>query len=240
MLLIDELKSDLKVIEEKEREITKTKTEQEHERQSLEKNRADLQVLFDESEKLLGELQSEEKKAKDKIDQNDAQIKALDAQIKKYYEEQKRLEEQRRKEAEAKNQPYVPVNPVHNGKFIWPLPGYSKITSDFYDTADRSHMHGAIDIAGAGVYGARIVASAPGTIIHAGWYGGYGNCVIIDHGNGVSTRYGHMSTVAVSKGQKVSQGQTIGNVGSTGNSTGPHLHFEYRVNEKIHNPHEIV
>lgn len=230
--LIDELKSDLIDIEEKEKEIIKTKSEQEREREGLEKNRAGLQELFDESEKLLGELQGEEKKAKDRIDQNDAQIKALDAQIKKYYDELNKKNQQ--------SGSYSEKNPKPKGKFIWPLPGYTKITSDYSDTSERSHMHGAIDIAGAGVYGAKIVASASGKVIIAGPYGGYGNLVVIDHGNGISTWYGHMSSVAVKVGDEVSQGQTIGNVGSTGNSTGPHLHFEYRVNGVRRNPREIV
>ena len=241
--LIDELKSDLNTIEEKEKEIIKTKSEQEREREGLEKNRAGLQELFDESEKLLSELQGEEKKAKDRIDQNDAQIKALDAQIKKYYEEQKRKEEAARAAAAAAGHTYTPANPAPSGKFIWPLPGYTKITSGYNDTAERSHMHGAIDIAGPGVYGARIVASASGKVIFAnssGFGGGYGSYVIIDHGNGISTLYAHMSSVAVCVGQQVSQGQTIGNVGSTGISTGPHLHFEYRVNGVRRNPREIV
>lgn len=230
--LIDELKSDLNAIEEKEKEIIKTKSEQEREREGLEKNRAGLQELFDESEKLLSELQGEEKKAKDRIDQNDAQIKALDAQIKKYYDDLNKKNKQNNYDNGDAPKP--------SGKFIWPLPGYTKITSDFYDMSDRSHMHGAIDIAGAGVYGARIVASASGKVIFAGPYVGYGNLVVIDHGNGISTWYGHMSSVAVCVGQQVSQGQTIGNVGSTGHSTGPHLHFEYRVNGVRRNPREIV
>lgn len=238
--LIDGLKNDLITIANKEWEITKTKSEQESERAGLEKNRAGLQDLFDESEKLLNELQGEERKAKSKIDQNDAQIKALNAEIERYYAEQKKREEAAKAAAAAAKRPYVPMHTAPTGKFIWPLPGYNKITSDFHDTADRAHMHGAIDIAGPGVYGARIVASASGTVIRAGTYGGYGNCVVLDHGGGISTWYGHMSSIAVSTGQKVSQGQTIGNVGSTGYSTGPHLHFEYQVNGVRRNPHEIV
>ena len=67
-------------------------------------------------------------------------------------------------------------------------------------------------------------------MIYAGWLGGYGNLVVIDHGNGLATAYGHQSSLAVGTGQTVSQGQVIGYVGSTGHSTGPHLHFEVRVN----------
>ena len=89
-------------------------------------------------------------------------------------------------------------------------------------------LHPGIDI-GAG-YGAPIHAAKSGTVIYAGWMDGYGNFVLIDHGAGFVTGYGHQSRIAVSEGQQVSQGQTIGYVGSTGNSTGPHLHFETRPN----------
>ena len=78
--------------------------------------------------------------------------------------------------------------------------------------------------------GTPIHAAAAGTVIYAGWMEGYGNLVVIDHGNGLSTAYGHQSSIAVGNGQAVAQGQTIGYVGTTGHSTGPHLHFEVRVN----------
>jgi len=89
-------------------------------------------------------------------------------------------------------------------------------------------MHDGIDIAASS--GTPIHAAASGTVIYAGWMEGYGNLVVIDHGNGLSTAYGHQSSIAVGNGQAVAQGQTIGYVGTTGHSTGPHLHFEVRVN----------
>jgi len=107
---------------------------------------------------------------------------------------------------------------------IWPVIG--PVTSPFGMRWGR--MHEGIDIAAA--YGTAIRAAAGGTVIYAGWLGGYGNLVVIDHGNGLATAYAHQSSLAVSNGQGVSQGQTIGYVGSTGHSTGPHLHFEVRVN----------
>jgi murein DD-endopeptidase MepM/ murein hydrolase activator NlpD len=89
-------------------------------------------------------------------------------------------------------------------------------------------FHYGLDI-GAG-FGTPIHAAAAGTVIYAGWYDGFGNFVIVDHGGGLSTTYGHQSQIAVSVGEHVEQGQLIGYVGSTGFSTGPHLDFEVRVN----------
>ena len=89
-------------------------------------------------------------------------------------------------------------------------------------------MHEGIDIGCA--YGTPNRAAAPGTVIYAGWLGGYGNLVVIDHGNGLSTAYAHASSILVGVGQTVAQGRTVSLVGSTGHATGPHLHFEVRVN----------
>ena len=107
--------------------------------------------------------------------------------------------------------------------FIWPVGG--PVVSPFGWRWGR--MHEGIDI-GAG-YGAPIVASAAGVVIYAGWMGGYGNLIIIDHGGGLATAYAHQSSFAIGGGA-VSQGQTIGYVGCTGHCYGPHLHFEVRVN----------
>jgi murein DD-endopeptidase MepM/ murein hydrolase activator NlpD len=108
--------------------------------------------------------------------------------------------------------------------FIWPVNG--PVTSGFGWRWGR--MHEGIDI-GVG-YGTPIHAAAAGRVVYAGWMSGYGNLVAIDHGGGVSTAYGHQSSVAVGVGQVVSQGQTIGYVGCTGHCFGPHLHFEVRIN----------
>jgi murein DD-endopeptidase MepM/ murein hydrolase activator NlpD len=108
--------------------------------------------------------------------------------------------------------------------FIWPVRG--PVTSPFGTRWGR--MHTGIDI---GVpYGTPIHAAASGQVIYAGWMDGYGNLVFIDHGRGISTGYAHQSSIAVSNGQTVSQGQVIGYVGCTGHCFGPHLHFEVRVN----------
>jgi murein DD-endopeptidase MepM/ murein hydrolase activator NlpD len=89
-------------------------------------------------------------------------------------------------------------------------------------------MHEGLDIAGAS--GTPIAAAARGTVIVAGPHGGYGNHVVVDHGGGLSTAYAHLSSIAVSSGQSVGQGTVVGGMGTTGSSTGVHLHFEVRVN----------
>jgi murein DD-endopeptidase MepM/ murein hydrolase activator NlpD len=107
---------------------------------------------------------------------------------------------------------------------IWPI--NAPITSPFGWRWGR--MHTGIDLGAA--YGTSIAAAAAGSVIYAGWLGGYGNLTVIDHGGGLATAYAHQSRIAVSAGESVAQGQIIGYVGSTGHSTGPHLHFEVRVN----------
>jgi len=124
------------------------------------------------------------------------------------------------------------------GTFTWPTPGYRHVSSPFgmrmHPILHVRKMHTGIDIHVP--YGARIVAAGSGKVIFAGRNGGYGNFTMIDHGNGLVTCYAHQSRIAVSTGQHVSKGQTIGYVGSTGMSTGAHLHFEVRVNGTPKNP----
>ncbi len=112
-----------------------------------------------------------------------------------------------------------------------PLSGEPSVTSPFGYRADpflgRLALHPGIDLAEA--YGAEIHAAAAGRVVHAGPAGGYGNMVEIDHGNGLATRYAHMSDVLVEEGETVDKGAVLGRLGSTGRSTGPHLHYEVRV-----------
>ena len=108
--------------------------------------------------------------------------------------------------------------------FLWPVDG--PVTSGFGWRWGR--MHEGVDIAVA--TGTPVRAVAAGTVIHAGWLGGYGNLVVVDHGNGLSTAYAHNSSYAVSVGQAVGQGDVVAYSGNTGNSSGPHVHFEVRVN----------
>lgn len=121
------------------------------------------------------------------------------------------------------------------GSLISPVTGYA-MTSPFGWRWGR--MHEGIDMACA--TGTTIRAADGGTVIYAGWYSGYGLFMEIDHGNGLHTRYGHCSALNVSAGQKVYQGQKIGEVGNTGNSFGSHLHFEVKVNGSVRNPFDYI
>lgn len=126
-----------------------------------------------------------------------------------------------------------------NGIYLACVPVTGRITSRFgANESVRDHTHKGIDIGAAG--GTPIYAAAGGTITYSGWESGYGYLVIIDHGNGVETYYGHCSKLYVSKGQQVNAGDKIAAVGSTGNSTGNHLHFEIRLNGAQVNPQKYV
>jgi len=142
----------------------------------------------------------------------------------------RRLElEFRAHEASLKLKGYVPS--------IWPVDG--KLESGFGGRRNPFggsgfEFHSGQDIEAP--FGASIVAAATGTVAFVGWQNGYGQLVVIDHGGGLTTRYGHLSHIDVQQGQVVSRGEFIGKVGSTGRSTGPHLHYEIRINDEPVNP----
>ena len=136
-------------------------------------------------------------------------------------------------EAQPQPQP-EPAAPGVTGSYMWPVPSSHRISSTYKYRWGRWHT--GIDIDGYALEGYPIVASDGGTVIKAEYYGGYGICVIIDHGGQRQTLYGHMSDVAVNYGDYVSQGQVIGYLGSTGNSTGTHCHFEIILNGSTVDP----
>lgn len=127
-----------------------------------------------------------------------------------------------------------------NGVYLEYLPVTGGTISSRFGSREsvRNHVHKGLDIAAN--YGTPIVAVANGTVKFAGYESGYGNLVIIDHGNGVETYYGHCSKLLVSSGQSVLAGDTIAKVGSTGNSTGNHCHFEIRINDVQVNPQNYL
>jgi murein DD-endopeptidase MepM/ murein hydrolase activator NlpD len=123
---------------------------------------------------------------------------------------------------------------------VWPARGW--VTSDFGQrldpyTAERV-MHEGLDIAAP--HGKEVMSPSDGTVIFAGLEGGYGNVLVIDHGYGVKTRYGHLAKLEVKTGDRVKRGQMVGAVGNTGRSTGPHLHYEVRVNGIPENPRKFI
>ncbi|SKC51009.1 murein hydrolase activator EnvC family protein [Maledivibacter halophilus] len=128
------------------------------------------------------------------------------------------------------------------GQMTWPAPGVRTITSPFgyriHPILRRKKLHTGIDI-GIG-YGENIVAAQSGKVMYADWQGGYGKVVMIDHGGGIVTLYAHNSKLLVKEGQRVERGQVISKCGSTGMSTGAHLHFEVRENGQYVNPEKYV
>lgn len=159
------------------------------------------------------------------------------------YEKHVRDLEKSSQELEAfiqKQQAQGQVRASGSGVFLWPLKG--RLTSSFgwrrHPLWGRRDFHTGQDIAAP--YGSPILAADSGEIIFAGWKTGYGKCIIISHGNKHSTVYAHLSRLYVQAGDIIAKGKTIGLVGSTGWSTGPHLHFEIRVNGKPVNPMEYL
>ena len=123
---------------------------------------------------------------------------------------------------------------------VWPVRGW--VTSDFGTRLDpytsERVMHAGMDIAGP--HGKEVIAPSDGTVVFAGLEGGYGNVLVIDHGYGIKTRYGHLAALRVKAGEKVKRGQVIAALGNTGRSTGPHLHYEVRVNGIAQNPRKFI
>ena len=201
----------------------------------LETKQVELQQKVSEANALLASLESDINAYKSVYDQYEQQQQNVQSQIDKQVEDLRRQEE-----ANKKNDPSYDAGKDNGatGSMMWPCPSCHTITSEFgwryHPIYHTQKYHSGVDIGAS--YGASIVAADGGTVITAGAVSGYGNCVVINHGNGITTLYGHMSSIAVSSGQKVSKGQTIGYVGSTGNSTGPHLHWEVTVNGVRQNP----
>ena len=143
----------------------------------------------------------------------------------------------RQRAAAAHNATLAELNNF-NGQFAWPIPSHSRISSPFgmrmHPILRQNRHHAGIDV-GAPT-GTKLIAAADGIVRFAGWSGGYGNTVIIDHGNNYSTLYAHNSRNRVTTGQRVTRGAHIADVGSTGMSTGPHLHFEIRISNSAVDP----
>lgn len=208
---------------------------------SLEAKKASVETLLQEKQKQLASYESQISTAQGQLDAYEADLKAQEAKIKQIEDEIKRKEEEAKKAAAAAGKTYNTVS-IGNIKFIWPCPSSGRITSGFggrsSPTEGASTNHKGIDI-GAST-GSSIVAAAAGEVIISTYSYSAGNYIMINHGGGVYTVYMHCSELLVSAGTTVSQGQTIAKVGSTGYSTGPHLHFGVRVNGSYVNPSSYV
>lgn len=156
--------------------------------------------------------------------------------IREKEEEMRRRAEKEAREAQGGG--YVMQS--FGGGMIWPISG--PITSEFgwrtHPIFGNARFHSGLDIGGD--YGMPIHAAASGVVIESGWIGGYGNTIMIEHGNGIVTLYGHNESLAVGVGQQVNQGDVIAYCGSTGNSTGPHCHFEVRLNGEPVSPWDYL
>jgi murein DD-endopeptidase MepM/ murein hydrolase activator NlpD len=123
---------------------------------------------------------------------------------------------------------------------VWPTRGW--VTSDFGSRLDpytsERVMHAGLDIAGP--HGKEVLAPSDGTVVFSGLEGGYGNVLVIDHGYGIKTRFGHLASIKVKAGERVKRGDIIAALGNTGRSTGPHLHYEVRVNGIAQNPRKFI
>ncbi len=229
-----QLIDDLKV---QKADIEKEKSDIEAEKAAIEKRKKELTAQSKEIESTQSELQKAYTKSKDAMQDFDA--------LKDKYQSNRDavLAEEKAVEAELQNwykthSSSTSDGTTSNNKFIWPLPGFSRVSSPYGPR--WGGFHSGMDITGGGVFGANIVAAASGKVIQATNHYSYGNYIIVDHGGGYSTLYAHASKLLVSIGQSVHQGQNIALVGSTGNSTGPHLHFEVRVNGTHKDPANFV
>ena len=221
--IMDELIATREELERLQAELESARADEQAVKEEQEAKKAEQQAKVAEAEKVLEELNRNVAEVNRLLDEEDAAAAAIQADI---VRKQAELEAQRQQNG---------TTIVSESGYMWPLPGWYRISSPFgyriNPVSGRAQNHGGIDIPANG--GTPILAAKSGQVITSvygsGSYWSYGNYVVIDHGNGNSTLYAHMSSRAVSEGQMVKQGQVIGYVGTTGNSTGNHLHLEIRV-----------
>ena len=211
-------------------ELTAARQELERLQAELESARAEEQAAKDQQEAKKAEQQAKVAEAQKLLDQINADAaelnRQLDDEMEGAAEIQAEIARKQRQLEEERRQNNVTIDSETN--YLWPLPGYYRLTSLFgyriHPITGKAHSHTGIAIPAPG--GTPIQACKSGQVVTSAYHYSYGNYVVIDHGNGNSTLYAHMSSRAVSEGQMVSQGQTIGYVGTTGSSTGNHLHLE--------------
>jgi murein DD-endopeptidase MepM/ murein hydrolase activator NlpD len=206
-------------------ELLSSKTAVDGQRKVYTEQQQVYETALGDREKLLGELKDVRKTYKRKVAACNQKVVKL-----KQQERIAAKDEQELASALAAQGVINVPRSVSAGGWTWPASG--TVTSGFGYRWGR--LHAGVDIAAP--IGTRINAAKGGVVSYAGVMGGYGNIIVVDHGGGLTTRYAHQSQFAASVGQSVKAGQQIGYVGNTGNSTGPHLHFEVRVNDNPQNP----
>lgn len=234
----------LEKIQKQKEEIKKAKEELESSKRELDTSKASkesvsvqLKTAKNDKDKQVAQLSEDEKKLQSKLDELkqanrsiDSQIKAEQENVRKYIEEQNRKKAQNSNNAKTQNNQAGGTTKAGSSGFIYPVPsGYTRVTTGMYYSSGS--YHGAIDFGSGGINGQPVYAVADGYVVTSTRLSGsYGNYILIAHANGLYTLYAHGQdgSRTVSAGQTVSQGQQIMRVGSTGNSSGPHLHFEVR------------
>lgn len=230
--LINGLKVEMAEIQDEKDEIEADKKQVAANKEELDAKSQELSALVEENEAALARLTASVTDVNSRNNELAREREAVDDEIDAWYRDYYARNPQQSSSGGSSGSG---GSYTGTGNFTWPVPGYTKLTSYWGD----GRNHKGIDIAGSGIYGKPIVAADSGKVIkavHSGWGGGYGLCVYLDHGNGYSTRYGHMSKVLVNTGDTVEKGQVIGYVGNTGDSSGPHLHFEIRIDGVAQNP----
>ena len=231
--IIEEIiKSDSEILESIERE----KNEIEIKKKKLDQEKAELKLLRVKQEQTKIIMQNNKTIQQNQINELTDSEKELEQKIKEYKDEEARIENLIKLASEN----YVYDGEYLGGVMAWPVAKSGTYITSAYGTREHpvhgvTKFHTGIDIGNAG-FGAPIIAAADGVVSMASYYGGYGNCVMINHGNGISTLYGHGQKILTSVGSTVKKGDLIMEVGSTGVSTGPHLHFEVRINGSHVNP----
>ena len=238
-------------LEQTETRIRNMRDEIDHARIEIEVLEREMRANYEALDARLADVQALHRRISNDVELFEgmmAQYEANEAQIQGLIAQAQAAEAARQHQiaAEAASRGVAPPPPrvaggmsaLPGGHFAWPVPGAGRISSGFGSRPNpingRNEVHRGIDIPAP--TGTNIIAAAGGTVISSGWMGGFGNTVIIDHGGGYSTLYAHASVNLVTAGQNVSRGQSIARVGSTGFSTGPHLHFEVRRNGTAVNP----
>ncbi|MGL4798738.1 MAG: murein hydrolase activator EnvC family protein [Cellulosilyticaceae bacterium] len=200
--------------------------------QVLEKEEEALQTIHTKQVAIRDDLESKRKEKNKRVGILEQKSTSLHAQIDDFEEASKALEKEIARLTQNSTLKY------NGGKFGWPVPGHYRLSSDYnprnHPIFNTNEFHQGIDIPAP--YGKAVVAAADGVVITSGNVRGFGKTIIIDHGSGLTTIYGHNSSLTASVGQKVTKGQQVAKIGSTGYSTGNHCHFEVRINNKHTNP----